>query len=59
MGLKFWKKFKSSTNENFANVKSKKIEQELEKEQQTMNKTIKRWILKKAPIAPIAPKIDV
>ncbi|CBY18066.1 unnamed protein product [Oikopleura dioica] len=45
MGLKFWKKFKSSTNENFANVKSKKIEQELEKEQQTMNKTIKLLML--------------
>jgi hypothetical protein len=45
MGLKFWKKFKSSTHENFANVKSKKIEQELEKEQQTMNKTIKLLML--------------
>ena len=45
MGLKFWKKFKSSTHENFANVKSKKIEQELEKAQQTMNKTIKLLML--------------
>ena len=44
MGLKFWKKFKSSTHD-FANVKSKKIEQELEKEQQTMNKTIKLLML--------------